>query len=124
MSMRSTIVLIAATTLLSATPGNATDSRLRIEVTPRISRAPAEVRIRAIVTPSEDNRALKIVVDSPDYFRSSYVQLAGADAASVTVTSFKNLPGGDYDVSVTLIDAQGDHTVDHRTIMVASAASQ
>ena len=118
MRMRSTLVLIAAMALLFATPGNATDSRLKIDVSPRISPAPAVVRIRATVTPSAENRGLTIVADSGDYFRSSYVPLDGADAASVTVTSFKNLPSGEYEISVTLVDAQGGHTVDRRLIMV------
>ena len=118
MRMRSTLVLIVAMALLFATAGKATDSRLKIDVSPRISVAPAVVRIRATVTPSAENRGLKIVADSGDYFRSSYIPLSGADAASVTVTSFKNLPTGEYEISVTLVDAQGGHTVDRRLIMV------
>jgi hypothetical protein len=121
MRMRSLLVLIVATVFLGAMPGNASDSRLRIDVTPRISRAPAEVRIRAVVTPSADNRGLRIVADSGDFFRSSYVPLDGADAATVTQTSFKNLPGGDYEVSVALVDSEGHVTsTDRRTVMVAS----
>jgi len=48
------------------------------------------------------------------------VPLDGADAASVTVTSFKNLPGGEYEVSVTLVGEKGDQAMDRRLIMVAS----
>jgi methionine-rich copper-binding protein CopC len=114
-----TILLIAATVLLAATPGTATD-RLKIDVSPRISAAPAVVRIRAIVTPSAENRGLKIVADSGDYFRSSYVSLDGADAASVTVTSFKNLPGGEYDISVTLVGENGDQVMERRLIVVTA----
>jgi hypothetical protein len=122
MRMRSTLLLIAATALLGAAPGNADDGRLRIEVSPRISNAPAQVRIRAIVTPSADNRGLRIVADSRDYYRSSYLELDGMNAAHVTETSFKNLPGGDYEISVTLVDEQGNATnVDRRTVMVTSA---
>jgi methionine-rich copper-binding protein CopC len=121
MRMRSALVVIAATVMLGAESGNATDRRLRIEVSPRVSQAPAEVRIRAIVTPSAENRALKVVADSGDYFRSSYISLDGADSASVTVTSFKNLPTGQYEISVTLIDADGEQEVDRRTLMVTGA---
>ena len=122
MRMRKALIVIAATALLGATSGSAADSRLRIEVSPRISQAPAQVRIRAMVTPSADNRGLRIVADSGDFFRSSYLSLDGADAAPITETSFKNLPGGEYEVSVTLVDAQGHATnVDRRTIMVTTA---
>ena len=122
MLLRSALTLVAVTAILGATPGNAAESRLRIEVTPRISQAPAQVRIRAIVTPSVENRGLRVVADSGEFFRSSYLPLDGADAAPVTDTNFKNLPGGEYEVSVTLVDSQGHATiVDRRTIMVTTA---
>jgi hypothetical protein len=119
MRMRSMLVLIAAMALLGATPGNATDSRLKIEVSPRISQAPALVRIRASVTPSDENRGLKIVADSGDYFRSSYIPLDASEA--VSVTSFKNLPSGQYEISVTLIEPGGGHVMERQTIMVAGS---
>jgi methionine-rich copper-binding protein CopC len=122
MRMRSTLSLVVAIALLWAVPGSAAGDRLRIEVTPRISQAPAQVRIRAIVTPSAENRGLRVTADSGEFFRSSYLPLDGADAAPVTDTSFKNLPGGEYEVSVTLVDSQGHATyVDRRTIMVTTA---
>lgn len=122
MRMRSALSLVVATALLWAVPGSAADDRLRIEVTPRISQAPAQVRIRAIVTPNAENRGLRVVADSGEFFRSSYLPLDGAGAAPITDTSFKNLPGGEYEVSVTLVDSQGHATnVDRRTIMVTTA---
>ena len=122
MRMRSALSLVVATALLWAVPGSAADDRLRIEVTPRISQAPAQVRIRAIVTPSAENRGLRVIADSGEFFRSSYLPLDGAGAAPITDTSFKNLPGGEYEVTVTLVDSQGHATnVDRRTIMVTSA---
>jgi hypothetical protein len=122
MRMRSALICIAATAFWSAPPGSAADGRLHIEVSPRISQAPAQVRIRAIVTPSAENRGLRVTADSGDFFRSSYLTLDGADAAPITETSFKNLPGGEYEVIVTLVDSQGHATnVDRRTIMVTSA---
>jgi hypothetical protein len=121
MRMRSVLILFAATALWGAAPGSAADGRLHIEVSPRISQAPAQVRIRAIVTPSAENRGLRITADSGEFFRSSYLTLEGADAAPITETSFKNLPGGEYEVTVTLVDSLGHATnVDRRTIMVTS----
>jgi hypothetical protein len=121
MRMRSALSLVVATAVLCAASGSAADGRLRIEVSPRISQAPAQVRIRAIVMPSAENRGLRVVADSGEFFRSSYLPLEGADAAPITDTSFKNLPGGEYEVTVTLVDSQGHATnVDRRTIMVTS----
>ena len=123
MRMRSAFIFIAAMAFLCGVPGQAADNRLRIEVSPRISQAPAEVRIRAIVAPNADNRGLRVIADSGEFFRSSYLTLEGADAAQITETSFKNLPGGQYEVSVTLVDAQGHATnVDRLPITVTSNA--
>jgi hypothetical protein len=107
-------------TVIGVASGDATESRLRIDVAPRVSAAPAVVRIRAIVTPDAANRALQIVADSGTFYRSSLVPLDGANAAPVTETMLKNLPGGEYEVSVTLVEANGRRTVDRRQIMVTS----
>lgn len=120
MRMRSTVVLVLAA-LFGIVPNISSQTRLRIEVSPRISHAPAQVQIRAMVAPNAENRGLRIVADSGDYFRSSFVTLDGAEAASITETSFKNLPGGQYEVTVTLVDSQGQATsLDRRTIVVTS----
>lgn len=122
MWMRSALSLVVATAILCGAPGSAANSRLHIDVSPRISQAPAQVRIRATVTPSAENRGLRIVADSGDFLRSSYLPLDGAAAAPITETSFRNLPGGEYEVTVTLVDSQGHATnVDRRTIMVTAA---
>ena len=120
MRLGNIILAFAIMAVLSVASGDAAESRLRIEVSPRISSAPAVVRIRAIVTPDAANRALHIVVDSGSYYRSSMVYLDGANAAAVTETTLKNLPGGDYEVSVALLEADGRRTVDKREVMVAS----
>ena len=121
MRLGNIILAFAIMAVLSVASGDAAESRLRIEVSPRISSAPAVVRIRAIVTPDAANRALHIVVDSGSYYRSSMVYLDGANVAAVTETTLKNLPGGDYEVSVALLEADGRRTVDKREVMVASA---
>lgn len=120
MRLGNMILGIALMAVLGVAAGDAAESRLRIEVSPRVSSAPAVVRIRAIVTPDAANRALEIVVDSGDYYRSSVVYLDGANAATVTETTLKNVPGGDYEVIVALVEAGGRRTVDKRELTVAS----
>lgn len=114
-------VLVALTlgTLGSAT-GGATENRLRIDVVPRLSSAPGAFRVRAIVTREENNRSLEVVADSGDYYRSSTIQLDGAHAATVTEMFLRNLPSGSYQVTVTLIDADGHRTSDSRHVGVGS----
>jgi hypothetical protein len=106
---------------LSVASGDAADSPLRIEVSPRISSAPAVFRIRAMVTPDAANRALHIAVDSGSYYRSSIVPLDGANAAAITETTLKNIPGGEYEVTVALVDVTGrPRTMDRREVTVSS----
>jgi hypothetical protein len=120
MRLRTTILLCMTLTAMSAGVGDAEESRLRIDVFPRVSAAPAAVRIRAIVTPDVANRALQIVVESGSYYRSSMVPLDGANAASITEMTLKNLPGGEYDVVVVLVGANGRRTSDRRQVTVTS----
>jgi len=120
MRYRSTALAIVTVALIATATGQAHDSRLRIEVWPHISTAPATIRVRAIVAPNAENRGLEVAADSGDFYRSSYVPMAGIDAAAVTETTLKNLPGGDYQISVVLMDAQGRQIVERTNVMVAS----
>lgn len=120
MRLRNTVPWFVILTALSVGSGHATEDRLRIQVSPRMSIAPAMVRVRAIVTPDAANRALQIVAESGAYYRSSLVPLDGANAAAITEMTFKNLPGGDYDVTVVLVDADGRRTFDRSQITVTT----
>ena len=114
------VFVIAVVALLASTRGHAHEARLRIDVTPRISTAPATIRVRSIVEPNVMNRALEVAADSGDFYTRSYVPISGLDAAEVTDTMLKNLPGGDYEISVALVDAEGKLIVEHTSIKVAS----
>ena len=121
MQLRNIALCAATITLLSVASGDATENRLRIDVSPRISTAPAAVRVRAYVTPDAKNRLLQVVADSDSFYRSSLVPLDGVNAALITETVFKNLPGGEYEVSVALVAADGGRTVDKREVTVTSS---
>ena len=107
MRSRSIMLAFAATAALSATAGDAAEDRLRIDVYPRFTAAPAAVRVRATVARDEKNRSLEVVADGGSYYRSSLIHLDGADAATVTEMMLKNLPAGTYAVTVLLTDSDG-----------------
>lgn len=124
MKLRNIIVCASAITLLSVGSGDAHENRLRIDVSPRVSAAPAAVRVRAFVTPDAANRSLEIIADSDEFYRRSLIQLDGASAAFVTEMVFKNLPGGDYQVSVALVATDIGRTIDKREVTVTPSLDE
>jgi hypothetical protein len=90
----------------ASTPG--ARERLHVEASPRVSYAPSNLTIRAIIDPDDTHRAIQVVADSGEYVRSSEVQLDGARAPRVTIFEFDNVPKGVYDVTAALKDGRGD----------------
>ena len=80
---------------------------LKLAVTPAQSFAPATVRIRARIEPSDRNRTLTIVADGAEFYRSSEIQLDGDQAPKTVELRFTDVPSGDYEVYAVLTDAFG-----------------
>ena len=69
--------------------------------------APAAVRIEVLIEANDANRALQIVVDSGEHYRSSMISLEGARAARFHSVQYRAMPAGQYGVEVLLIDQEG-----------------
>ena len=80
---------------------------LTIAVSPAFAFAPATVRVRARIEPNADNRRLTIVADGVALYRSSEIQIDGEQAPRTFELSFRDLPGGEYQVSAVLTDTAG-----------------
>ena len=78
-----------------------------IRVNPAIAVAPTMLAISVNVSPQPQNRALEIVVDSSDFYRLSRVQLEGDRAPLVSTMKIDSVPAGDYEVTATVIGADG-----------------
>ena len=87
---------------ISAWPLNAGE-RLKMGVSPAVAFAPATVRVRATVEVNPENRAIQIVAESPEFYRSSEIPLDGEHAPRTTIVEFRSLPGGAYIVTAVLI---------------------
>jgi hypothetical protein len=92
--------------LLLAAPLGAGE-RLKIRVSPSVSFAPANLVVRTMIEANQDNRAIEIVAESDDFYRSSQIELDGDRAPRTTTFEFRSLPGGTYDVTATLIGVSG-----------------
>ena len=90
-------------TTISASGGE----QLRIAVSPAVSFAPSRVDIRARVVPNAENRALEVIAESEDFYRSSLMPLEGESAPGTIMFAFGGLPGGDYVISGILTDSGG-----------------
>ena len=92
---------------VAATAAAGAHESLGIRVSPAVSFAPANLVIRTSVDPDADNRALEVVAQSEDFYRSSTVTLDGDRAAKTTQFEFRSLPPGEYEISVVVTGADG-----------------
>jgi hypothetical protein len=86
--------------------------KVTIKIRPVVLFAGGEVKTTVRTPRDPRNRALRIVVEGPDYFASSDVQLDGVDAATNHQFTWKDLPGGPYRVdAIQLREDGGKSTV-------------
>jgi hypothetical protein len=99
-------VILGAAVVTVAAPMRASD-RLTLKVSPVVAFAPANLVVRATVEANVDNRSIEIVAESPDFYRSSEIQLDGDRAPRTTMFEFRSLPTGDYKVRAILRGVSG-----------------
>jgi methionine-rich copper-binding protein CopC len=93
--------MVAATQTLNAR------EPLRMQVSPAVTRAPAMLTVRVSLETAADNRLLQVVAESADFYRSSEIQIDGANAPAISVFEFHNLPTGLYHVTGVLVGVDG-----------------
>jgi hypothetical protein len=108
MNTRAMAFRIGLLTLTVAAPMLvAANERLSIRVSPATSFAPADLVIVTRIEPDASNRAVEIVADSSEFYRSSTVQLKGDRGPKTTRFEFRSLPAGDYEVRAAVIGTDG-----------------
>ena len=78
-----------------------------MQVSPAISFAPANLVIRTRLEPDADNRAMEVIAESDDFYRSSAIQLEGGRAPRTVTFEFRSLPPGEYEVTAVVIGTAG-----------------
>src|SRR5262249_16350927 len=63
----------------------------------------SDLRISVGVERRDDNRMVRVTVESSDFFRSSEIPLNGEASPRLTVLTFHQVPSGEYDVRAELI---------------------
>ena len=97
-------ILILTTTLPQAARAG---EPIAMKVSPAVAFAPANLVVRATIEANADNRAVEIVAESDDFYRSSQIQLEGEQAPRTSRFEFRSLPPGTYEVRARLIGADG-----------------
>ena len=109
------LLLVASASSLGAA------EQMTMKVSPEVAYAPADLVVQASIEASPDNRAIEVVVDSPDFYRSSLIELEGERAPRTTVFKLRNLPGGRYVVTTRLLGVAGQlRSTARQTVTVIS----
>src|SRR5499427_7367 len=113
-------ILIASAATLPVGAGEP----ITLKVSPAVAFAPANLVVRAIVEANAANRAIEIVAESTDFYRSSEMQLEGEKAAQTSTFEFRSLPPGTYEVRARLLGANGQAraSMRHQVNVMASGA--
>jgi hypothetical protein len=107
--------------LLAATRSLNGGEPLRIQVSPAVTRAPAFLTVRVNVEAAADNRLLQVIAESPDFYRSSEIQMDGANTPPLNVFEFRDLPTGLYHVTGVLVGVNGRRAMVSRLAKVEPA---
>jgi hypothetical protein len=70
--------------------------------------APANLIVYTTVEANKDNRAIEIIADAEDFYRSSEIQLNGEDAPRTSRFEFRSMPSGSYHVRAVLKGSRGE----------------
>jgi hypothetical protein len=80
---------------------------ITMTIAPSVCYSPGLVYVPMTIEPHPANRAVEIIADSPDFCRSSLIQLEGERAPRTISLRFRDLPPGEYAFVADLTDAAG-----------------
>ncbi len=110
-------VSIVFALILLAAPMRAGE-RLKVHISHVDRLGPANVLVQTIVEPAAANRALQVVAESADFYRSSTVQLDGSKSPRAKSFWLEALPSGEYVVSVRVLANDGTEVAIEREYLV------
>jgi hypothetical protein len=109
--------LLGGVLLVTALPAGAGE-KLAMRVSPAYSYEPATLIVQLSIEPDSNNRVVRVIAESADFYRSSDIALDGDRAVRTNVISYRSLPAGDYEVRSVLFGARGQERA-----MVSQAVS-
>jgi hypothetical protein len=105
--------------LFGAVQATAAPPKVAISIRQHHAISPAAANLKVTVERDPDNRSVTIVVDGPEYYRASYIQLDGVSSPRIRQMTLKHLPPGSYVISATVTRADGSrvHATDKIEIL-------
>jgi hypothetical protein len=100
------LVAVLGALMLSA-PSLTGTPKIAVRVSPAVAMEPAQLTIRTMVEPSDENRTLRVTLDSETYASSSDIPLEGRNAARLSVIEIRDVPSGLYEVRAVLSGPTG-----------------
>ena len=94
--------------IVTATLRAGAGEMMTVTVSPAVAFAPATLIVRAKIEADARNRTVEIVAESPNFYRSSEIQLEGDQAPRTNTIEFRSVPSGTYEVKATLRDSTGE----------------
>jgi hypothetical protein len=110
--------LFSGICLLAVVPTLNSSERLALRVSPSVAFAPAALTVSVTVAADEQNRALQVIAESSDFYRSSEIPLEGRNAPALSVFTFRDLPPGLYSMTGILTGANGTLATTQRVAKV------
>lgn len=109
-TVRTRFLLPLGALVLAGAVSQASDgaAAVTVQVRPTVLFAGRDVRATVKTPRDPRNRELRVVIEAPDYYASSDVQLDGVDAAATHTFNWKDLPSGAYRVEAILTREDGD----------------
>src|SRR5262249_1491332 len=80
---------------------------LRMQVSPSVARAPADLVVRVSLDAAAGDRFLQVVAESDDFYRASEISIDADRTPPMNVFEFRNLPSGLYQVTSVLVGVNG-----------------
>ena len=107
-NVRDRLLVGCSGVLLAGVVSYGADAPVTLAVRPTVVFAGKDVRATVKTPRDPRNRELRIIVDAPDYYASSDVQLDGTDAPATHQFTWRELPSGAYRVEAILTREDGE----------------
>ena len=116
------LVVMLCLVACSAISLNGAPAPMTVRVSPRTAMAPAAIRVEIAVAADDDNRMLRVVAESDDFYRASEIQIDGPAGPRVRWIDFRSLPSGTYEVSATLTGIRGRRAMSSHVVEILPSA--